>query len=181
MAKLIIEKINTNSIEVIGKTCDSCTYSGDAGSREKIKGQTYLTLDDVDADMTVRGDGKDNLIRKVEKVEKIELGIQILNAESLDDGKSLATAILRDVYTSKGKENPELDEIFVKKGTNCAQLNELLSIAAKMARTPTGDRANGKWYPATKDGKRVIIRIYGEVDGKGHICDDCCCDDEDMF
>ena len=65
MAKLIVEKVNTDSREVLGKTCDSSTYSGDTGSREKIKGQTYITTEDVDDNMTVRGDGEDNLIRKV--------------------------------------------------------------------------------------------------------------------
>lgn len=174
MAKLIIEKVNTNSVEVIGKTCDSFTFSGDVGSREKIKGQTYLTVDDVDDNMTVRGDNKDNLIRKVTKVDKVELGVQLLNAESIGDGKSLATVILRDVYTSKGRENPDLDEIFVKSDTNTVQLGELLGIADKMARTPTGDRAGGKWYPIKKNGGRVIIRIYDTVNNKGRICDGCC-------
>ena len=65
--------MNTDSREVIGKTCDSATFSGDVGSREKIKGQTYITTEDVDDNMTVRGDGNDNLIRKVEKAEKIEV------------------------------------------------------------------------------------------------------------
>ena len=173
MAKLIVEKVNTNTVEVIGKTCDSSTYSGDTGSREKIKGQTYITTEDVDDNMTVRGDGDDNLIRKVEKVEKLEVAIQLLNAESIAEGKSLATAILRDVYTSKGKENAEMTEVFVKAGSNCDQLNEILSIAAKLARTELGDRANGKWYPINKaDGKRIIIRLFGEVDGKGKIVRD---------
>lgn len=172
MAKLIVEKVNTNTVEVIGKTTDSSTYSGDASSREKIKGRIYLTEEYVEDNMTVRGDGEDNLIRKVTKVDKMELRVQLLNAESLDDGKSLATAILRDVHTSAGKENADMIEVFVKEGTNADQLNEILSLAAKMARTPTGDRANGKWYPATKEGKRVIIRLYGEVDAKGKVVRD---------
>ena len=173
MAKLIVEKVNTDSREVIGKTCDSSTFSGDVGSREKIKGQTYLTTEDVDDNMTVRGDGNDNLIRKVEKAEKIEVAIQLLNAETIAEGKSLATAILRNVYTSPAKENDGMVEVFVKAGSNCDQLNEILSIAAKLARTELGDRGNGKWYPINKaDGKRIIIRLFGEVDSKGKIVRD---------
>lgn len=177
MAKLIVEKINTNTVDILGKTFDSCTYSGDVGSREKIKGQTYLTLDDVDGDLTVRNDRSGNLIRKVEKLEKAEVSVQLLNAEDIDEGKSLATVILRDVYTAEAKENKGLKEIFVMAGTNCDRLSELINLAAKMARTPVGERANGKWYPSV-DGKRVIIRIFNNVNSEGKISGgDCDCNE----
>lgn len=169
MTNVVIEKINTTTANIIGKTFDSTSYSGDAGSREKIKGQTFITSDDIKDGMTVRGEGNDTPIRKVEAVEKIELRVQLLNAESLDDGKSLATVFLRGVWKAKGVENPELDEIFVMAGSNDAALSELNSIALALSRTPTGARALGKWYPATMDGKRVIIRVIGPINKNGKI------------
>lgn len=174
---VVIEKINNNKIEIIGKTYDSACYSGDVGSREKIKGQTFVTEADVEEGMTVRGEGKDTPIRKVEKLEKAEIFVQLLNAESLSDGKSLASTILRDVWTAKGVENKELNEIFVMKGTNCKALSELLDISACMADTATGARAMGKWYP-TMNGKRVIIRLIAPVNEKGVITSACITTDE---
>lgn len=170
MANVVIEKINTATAEIIGKTYDSSNFSGDICSREKIKGQTFITTDDVKDGMTVRGEGNDTPIRKVSAVEKIELRVQLLNAESLEDGKSLATVFLRGVWTAKGVENPELDEIFVMRGTNDCALDGLINIANAMGRTPTGARAMGKWYPATADGgKRVIIRLVGPINKSGKI------------
>jgi len=183
--KVVIEKVNTATVNVIGKTFDSATYSGDVNSREKIKGQTFITLDDVDDNMTVRGEGKDSIIRKVEEVDKVEVGAQLLNAESLADGKSLATAILKKVWKAKGKEN-DLDEIFVMRGTNESALGDLLNIAHALSHTETGARALGKWYPVV-GGKRIIIRLIGEIEKTGKIerpvverepeCE--CCDDDD--
>lgn len=191
--KVIVEKVNTNSVNVIGKTYDSATYSGDVNSREKIKGQTFITLDDVEDNLTVRGEGKDSIVRKVAEVEKAEIGVQLLNAESLADGKSLATAILKKVWKAKGKEN-DMDEIFVMKGTNCDALGEILNIACALGDTDTGARALGKWYP-TLGGKRVLIRLVAPIEKHGKItsavqerepecpcdpCDDCWdADDED--
>ena len=170
MTNVVIEKINTTTANIIGKTFDSASYSGDAGSREKIKGQTFITTDDIKDSMTVRGEGNDTPIRKVEAVEKIELRVQLLNAESLDDGKSLASVFLREVWKAKGVENPELDEIFVMtSGENGNALSELIGIASSMARTTTGARAMGKWYPATMDGKRVIIRLIAPINKNGKI------------
>lgn len=167
--KVVIEKVNTNTVDVIGKTYDSCTYSGDPMSRDKVSGQTFITTDDVGESMTVRGEGKDTIIKKVESAEKVEIGIALVNAESLDDGKSLATAILKGVWTAKGSDG-KLDEVYVMCGTNVDALGEIVSIAGKMARTPTGDRANGKWYPFDKaTGKRVLIRMVGEIDKNGKI------------
>ena len=186
--KVVVEKVNTTTVNVIGKTFDSATYSGDVNSREKIKGQTFITTDDVEDNMTVRGEGKDSIIRKVEAVEKVEVGIQLLNAEDLKDGKSLATAILKKVWKAKGKENEDLDEIFVMRGTNESALGEIRNIACALAHTETGARALGKWYPVI-EGKRVIIRLIGEIEKTGKIerpvverepeYDDCCCDDCD--
>ena len=187
--KVVVEKVNTTTVNVIGKTYDSATYSGDVNSREKIKGQTFITTDDVEDNMTVRGEGKDSIIRKVEAVEKAEVGIQLLNAESLKDGKSLATAILKKVWKAKGKEN-DMDEIFVMRGTNESALGEIRNIACALAHTETGARALGKWYP-TVDGKRVLIRLVSGIDKVGKIerqvverepeccCDECCCDADD--
>ena len=190
--KVVVEKVNTTTVNVIGKTFDSVTYSGDVNSREKIKGQTFITLDDVDDNMTVRGEGKDSIIRKVEAVDKVEVGVQLLNAEALKDGKSLATAILKKVWKAKGKEN-DLDEIFVMRGTNMDALGDLRNIACALAHTETGARALGKWYPVV-DGKRAIIRLVAEIEKTGMIerpvvarepetcpcCgeDPCCCDDD---
>lgn len=187
--KVVVEKVNTTTVNVIGKTFDSATYSGDVNSREKIKGQTFITTDNVEDNMTVRGEGKDSIIRKVEEVEKVEVGVQLLNAEALKDGKSLATAILRKVWKAKGVEN-DLDEYFVMKGTNQEALGEILNISCALAHTETGARALGKWYP-TVDGKRVLIRLVSGIDKVGKIerqvverepecpCDECCCEDDD--
>lgn len=184
MTSVVIEKINNNRVNVIGKTFDSRSYSGDAGSREKIKGQTFITTDDITEGMTVRGEGKDTPIRKVEPCSKQEVFIQLLNAENLDDGKSLASAILKNVWTAKGVENPEMTEIFVMNdGENLGPLCEICNIARSMAGTDTGSRAMGKWYPVV-DEKRVIIRLIAPVDKSGRIVsehdsehDDC--DEED--
>jgi len=188
--KVVVEKVNTVTVNVIGKTYDSATYSGDVNSREKIKGQTFITTDDVEDNMTVRGEGKDSIIRKVEEVEKVEVGVQLLNAEDLKDGKSLATTFLRKVWKAKGVEN-DLDEYFVMRGTNESALGDLLNIACALAHTETGARALGKWYP-TVDGKRVLIRLVAGIEKHGKIessvaerepecpCDECCCDDDDV-
>lgn len=169
MAKCIIEKVNTTTAEIIGKTYDSSSYSGDVGSRAKIHGQTFITEDEIEGEMTVRGDEKDNRIVTVAKAEKVEIAIQLLNAESLADGRSLATTFLKDVWVKKA-EKDGLDEIFVLRGTNDSELCELSTLAAKMAATETGARALGKWYPmdvATK--KRVLIRLCAPVNEKGKI------------
>ena len=182
MTSVVIEKVNNKKINVIGKTFDSCTYSGYVGSRNKIVGQTLITTEDVEDNMTVRGEGKDTLIRKVEAVEKVEVFIQLLNAETLPDGKSLASAIFKNVWKAPGVEN-NLDEIFVMVGTNDDALCDIRRIANSMASTELGHRAMGKWYPSV-DGKRVIIRLINTVDKSGHIsngdgCDcDSPCDDE---
>lgn len=165
MAKLVIEKINTNTIEVLGKTVDSATYSGDAGSRNAIK-RAYVTLDDVEDNMTVRG-ADDTIIRKVEKLDKAEIGVSLVNAENISDGKSLATAILKDVYAANGVEN-DMTEIFVMRGTNETALGEISEIAYALAGTDTGRRALGKWYP-TSNGKRVIIRVIAPVNNSGKV------------
>lgn len=170
--KVIIEKVNTNSVEIIGKTFDSVTYSGDKNSRNLIKGQTFITLDDVEDNMTVRGEGKDTLIRKVEKLEKAEIKVQLLNAENLNDGASLATAILKNVYIAKGKEN-DMKEIFVMAGTNDAALNEIKNMALLLGETDTGARAMGKWYPSL-NGSRVIIRLCKKINNKGKIVESGC-------
>jgi len=192
--KVVVEKVNTVTVNVIGKTYDSATYSGDVNSREKIRGQTFITADDVEDNMTVRGEGKDSIIRKVEPVEKAEVFIQLLNAESLKDGKSLASAILKKVWKAKGVEN-DMDEIFVMRGTNQNALGEVLNIASALAHTETGARALGKWYPVV-DGKRVLIRLVAEIEKTGKIerqvverepetcdcgCCDGCCDDDDEY
>jgi hypothetical protein len=166
--KVIVEKINTDTVEIIGKTFDSATYSGDVNSREKIVGQTFITADDVGDNMTVRGEGNDTPIRKVEAVDKVEVRVQLLNAESLDDGKSLASVFLRGVWKAKGIENPDMDEIFVMYGTNEDALAELRHISIAMGATTTGARTLGKWYPAV-DGKRVIIRMVGGINKSGKI------------
>lgn len=176
--KVVIEKVNNASVEVIGKTYDSKSFSGDVNSRNKIIGQSFITTDDVDENMTVRGEGKDTLIRKVEKVEKVEVSIQLLNAESVDGSRSLATAILKDVWTAKGVEN-DLYEVFVMDGTNSEALSEIREIASAMACTEVGSRALGKWYPVA-NGKRIIIRMIRPITKTGQIvaardCGDCCC------
>lgn len=169
MTTVVIEKINNNKVDIIGKTFNSVDYSGDVGSRERISGQTFITTNDIKEGMTIRGDGRDTPIRKVEPMEKAEVFIQLLNAESIEGSKSLASAILKGVWTAKGVENPELSEIFVMDdGSNTEALREIKSIANAMARTELGMRAMGKWYPVV-DGKRVIIRIIAEIDKGGNI------------
>jgi len=164
---VVIEKVNNKKVNVIGKTFDSASYSGDVGSRNKIVGQTFITTDDVEDNMTVRGEGHDTLIRKVEAVEKAEVFIQLLNAERLPEGKSLASAILKGVWKARGIEN-DLEEIFVMAGTNGSALCEIIDIARSMTQTEIGRRALGKWYPMV-DGRRVIIRLVNTIDEKGHI------------
>ena len=183
---VVIEKVNNKKVNVIGKTFDSASYSGDVGSRNKIVGQTFITTDDVEDNMTVRGEGHDTLIRKVEAVEKAEVFVQLLNAEGLPEGKSLASAILKGVWKARGIEN-DLEEIFVMAGTaNDRALCEIIDIARSMAQTEMGRRAMGKWYPMV-DGRRVIIRLINTIDKKGRItehpgCCDCDeCSDDDTF
>jgi len=179
MAKVIIEKVNTQELDVVGKTIDSATYSGDVGSRNKIK-RAFITEADVEDNMTVRGEGKDTIIKKASKTEKVEVSVQLLNAEKLDDGKSLATAVLKDVWTADSKENEGMVDVYVKSGTNCQALSEILDIASNLADTATGARALGKWYPVNQDGKRLVIRIISDIDKKGKVSQDGCgCCEED--
>ena len=192
--KVVVEKVNNNVVEVLGKTYDSVTFSGDVNSREKVK-RALITLEDVDEGMTVRGEGRDTLIRKVKAENKVELRVQLLNAEGIDDGKSLASVFVKGVWTADDAENPGMIDVFVAESDeNVAALNQLRNIAKALAETPTGLRALGKWYPVV-DGKRVIIRLVAEIEKTGRIerpvvslepecgcdcgCDDCGDDDDD--
>lgn len=167
MSKIKYEKVPVYAeVEVFGKTTNGSVF-GTVARRDV--GRCILT-EEAGFDPATEegrrhkvGDSSNDLIVTAAKVAEKVLFVRLAGG-----AKSAAEFKFFDCYEAKNRENEGITDVFVKK--NVKEVDEIVKCADGMCKAHP--ECSDRWDIVDKDGNRVFIRIYGEVDKNGEIVRD---------
>lgn len=144
------------TVNVIGKSFDTTTGTID----RKAIGRVLMT-DAAGFDgkhVLVDGD-TETPIKTVKAAEEVEVLVEFVGGV-----KSLATVKFFNAYTRDNAENDGVLDVFT---TETDKIGRVIGIAERMAEAHP--ECDGQWKVVTKDGRRVFLRAYAEVNEAGKI------------